>query len=718
MLQPGTLLQGRYRIVRPLGRGGLAQTFEVDDGGTVKVLKVLLPKNHPKAVCLFKREADVLSKLNHPGIPRVDLDGYFCFQSEENSELFHCLVMEKIPGSDLEKWLSDSDNQPITQTQAINWLRQLLEILKRIHQQNVFHRDIKPSNIMLKPNGQLVLIDFGSVRELTETYWHKRQSNLTGTRGFYTPRYAPLEQVDGKAVPQSDFFAIGRSFVYLLTGKSLLKFSSDSETGQLIWRNDAPQISESLADLIDWLMKPFPGQRPQTAQEILQALAIIEGADATSSLATYQGTTKSPPDRSEAQDETSITQKNKPLWRRLSRVLLTSVVVTSGLMGARSLSWLQSWELKAFDQMMQLRPQLRPAEKPDPRLLIVKFTEEDIKNLGNEFPMHDRTMLQLLKKLEVHQPRVIGLDIYRDRKEGEGHAELMKYLKESDRVISVCTYPSDEKPKGTAPPAGLADEQLGFDDVTSDPDKIVRRHLLAMKPEAGQPCSTFYALSFQMALHYLNAENISLKFDRENQWKFGAVILKKIESHTGFYHRKDSLRGFQILLNYRSNHSLNDIAQQVTLTQVMTDKIKPEWVKDKIILIGTTDPTIQDNHNTPYNQEIRGVLLQAQMVSQLVSAVKEQRPLLWFLPFWGDALWVLGWSLSLGAVIVWRCPLLWHQGLAAGVAVITLSGICFFIFWTNGGLLPLVPSALALVTTGGSLVAYRAYKAFQNQQLE
>ncbi len=89
------LLQGRYRLVAPLGGGGFGRTFEVDDKGARRVLKVLL-KEHPKAVELFKQEADVLVRLRHPGIPKVDRDGYFIFTPANSTESFHCLVMEKI----------------------------------------------------------------------------------------------------------------------------------------------------------------------------------------------------------------------------------------------------------------------------------------------------------------------------------------------------------------------------------------------------------------------------------------------------------------------------------------------------------------------------------------------------------------------------------------------------------------------------------------------
>ncbi|HEY9637707.1 MAG TPA: serine/threonine-protein kinase [Coleofasciculaceae cyanobacterium] len=279
MIYPGLLLQDRYRVLHPLGKGGFGQTFEVADGGIRKVLKVLnLDRFHnsdskKKAVSLFQREAAVLCKLLHPGIPRVDPDGYFTL-IEATGETLHCLVMEKIEGPNLKQWMVTQGNQPISQEQAIAWLQQLSDILGQVHQQEMVHRDIKPSNIMLRPNGQLVLVDFGAVREITETYLHKQQRNVTGTV-IISAGYTPPEQAEGHAVAQSDFFALGRTFVYLLTGKQPTDFDKDSRTGKLQWRDSAPQISKRFADLIDYLMAIFPGRRPQTSQMILRCIEEI-----------------------------------------------------------------------------------------------------------------------------------------------------------------------------------------------------------------------------------------------------------------------------------------------------------------------------------------------------------------------------------------------------------------------------------------------------------
>ena len=156
--------------------------------------------------------------------------------------------MEKIEGQDLTQWLAE--NGPLLQTQALTWLKQLIEILAQVHQQGLLHRDIKPSNIMLRPDGQLVLIDFGVVGV--------GEQGITGVGTF---AYSAPEQIIGKAVVQSDFFALGRTFVHLLTGIPPTELPPQPNTDRLMWRDRAPEISAPLADLIDDMLDPVP-QRP------------------------------------------------------------------------------------------------------------------------------------------------------------------------------------------------------------------------------------------------------------------------------------------------------------------------------------------------------------------------------------------------------------------------------------------------------------------------
>jgi WD40 repeat protein len=269
------LLEGRYRVMRLLGEGGFAKTYEVSDRTSIpKVLKVLT-KNQSKAVEQFQREAKVLIQLNHPGIPQGEES--FIFFPQNSQELVHCLV-EKIEGENLQEWLKNRGDRPISERQAVDWLTQLANTLHEVHQQQLIHRDIKPSNIMIKPDGQLVLIDFGIAREITETYEQKLAAGqITAT---HTYGYAPLEQVIGRAVPQSDFFALGRTFVYLLTGKHPDEIGNNyrdpNTDDDWNWREAALKVSDLLVDFIDKLMARPIQKRPPDTQAILKQLVEIK----------------------------------------------------------------------------------------------------------------------------------------------------------------------------------------------------------------------------------------------------------------------------------------------------------------------------------------------------------------------------------------------------------------------------------------------------------
>ena len=267
-------LQGRYRVKQLLDEVGFSKIYEVEERGTLKILKVLL-LNDPKAVAVFQQEAQVLRQLDHPGIPHIEPDGYFTFLPKNRNQPLHCLVMEKIEGINLEQWQRQPENPPLSQAQTLNWLKQLIEILSQVHQQLYFHRDIKPSNIILTPREQLVLINFGSAKAASDTYV-VTASGEQDVRSMTSPGYTPIEQAKGKAVPQSDFFALGRTFVYLLTGKCPNDFAEDPRTGELLWQHQAPQVSKSVTDLIDHLMAPFPDHRPHNARVILQRIAAID----------------------------------------------------------------------------------------------------------------------------------------------------------------------------------------------------------------------------------------------------------------------------------------------------------------------------------------------------------------------------------------------------------------------------------------------------------
>jgi len=264
-------LPGSYRVIQLLShKTGFSKVYEAYIKDTPKILKVLREdlSANGAAIKIFQQEAAMLGQFNHPGIPKVD--GYFHYQTR-NGLMLHCIAMEKIDGFNLEQWMNHQQYQPISQIQAIAWLQQLAEILNLVHSKQYLHQDIKPANIRLRPNGQLVLVDFvTSKREYLAEFGHS-----SGITSIISSSYVAPEQIKGEFLLQSDFFALGRTFVFLLTGRHPLDMY-DAQKKILEWQSFASHISPSLLNLIDSLMVTDIDERPKNTQEILQFLGEIE----------------------------------------------------------------------------------------------------------------------------------------------------------------------------------------------------------------------------------------------------------------------------------------------------------------------------------------------------------------------------------------------------------------------------------------------------------
>jgi CHASE2 domain-containing sensor protein len=392
------------------------------------------------------------------------------------------------------------------------------------------------------------------------------------------------------------------------------------------------------------------------------------------------------------------------------------LVITGLTLGARHFQQLEPLELQAFDQLLRLRP----AEPPDQRLLVVTVTEDDVRSQPDKQrrgSLSDRALWQLVQRLEQAEARVIGLDIYRDYP--AQLPALQQWMQQSDRFVAVCQVSDDERSvasgaaaSGVAPPPEIAPENVGFSDGILDTDRVLRRQLVAMTPTAGA-CPAEYGLNTQLALRYLAVKNIHLTSPVTGALQLGDVPLPLLQVHWGGYQGIDD-RGYQLLLNYRSSRSIADGIPQVTLGEVLSGKIDAKFMRDRIVLIGTTAPSFKDQALTPYRSgrgilELPGVLLQAQQVSQLVSAVLDRRPLIGALPIWGDCLWVGSWAM-LGGLIGQRCRRFAWLSLATGGAVLVLLGVAWSGLVGLGYWLPLVPAAIGLVGTVGAVLVVQRWR--------
>jgi Protein kinase domain len=258
------LLAGNLKVIKKLDCNAFCHTYEVCEVGSsiTKVLKV--STSHQP----FQKTAEVLQQLNHPGIPKVEKNGYFVYFPRQKQTPLHCLVMMKIEGINLLEYLAKQDNQPIEERLLLKWLSETIEILQQIHSHNLLHLHINPATILVKADGNLAIIGFGNR--------HLESKNIA---------YISPEQINDCPVPQSDFFALGRVFAFLLTGKEAASnieiYESDlstklgSKSNYISWRNFTQPISPELGDLLDAMMASAPIQRPVDTQEILRSLANI-----------------------------------------------------------------------------------------------------------------------------------------------------------------------------------------------------------------------------------------------------------------------------------------------------------------------------------------------------------------------------------------------------------------------------------------------------------
>ncbi|MBD2607213.1 serine/threonine protein kinase [Scytonema hofmannii FACHB-248] len=277
-------LLDRYIPLERLGSGGFAQIYTVWDekSQTEKVLKVLI-ENSAKALELFTQEAAVLSSLRHPGVPKVDKDGNFEIDlSNPQPRKLACLVMEKIDGLTLEEILEQYP-QGCPEKLVLSWLTQTVEILQELHKRQILHRDIKPSNLMLRTfpattllnkggvgESRLVLIDFGGAKQFNE----KILRSQSGSTRLFSSGYSPPEQVVGGNVgPGTDFYALGRTMIELLTGKYPPKLE-DPQTGELRWRGGI-NLNPELGDLLSEMVEEDVRSRPTSSTIILKRLAQI-----------------------------------------------------------------------------------------------------------------------------------------------------------------------------------------------------------------------------------------------------------------------------------------------------------------------------------------------------------------------------------------------------------------------------------------------------------
>ncbi|MCC0178006.1 EAL domain-containing protein [Waterburya agarophytonicola K14] len=376
----------------------------------------------------------------------------------------------------------------------------------------------------------------------------------------------------------------------------------------------------------------------------------------------------------------------------LLTILITTIVLVSRYFGS-----LQVLELLVYDWMVNLHNK----NEIDSRFLVVEITDKDIQK-QNSWPISDETIAQVLKNLQKHQPKVIGFDLYREVPYPPGTKALQQELQRDNVVVIQLIGNGDNS---VAAPPGVKRKQIGFNDVVLDIEgDVLRRNLMYVQFGDGED-EQMSSFSLQLSLKYLREQNLRFQVERDFL-QIGNTIFPDLKANSGGYRLESSeTAGKQILIDYRSPN----IAKTVTLGEVLAGKVDPNLIKDKIVLIGTSAPSIKDIIPTPYRGSqtfMPGVIAHAQMTSQILSVVLDDATLIWFWSEGVEGVWIWVWSL-LGVAIAWKLkhPLL--IAMLGIVSIVALWSICLIVFAFSGWI-PFVPAAIALAATAVSVLGYKS----------
>jgi len=394
------------------------------------------------------------------------------------------------------------------------------------------------------------------------------------------------------------------------------------------------------------------------------------------------------------QSEGSTIERNpdtslQALFKRWQGVLLITPCVAGLIIAGSSLGIFRVLEWLILDQFFLLRPQ-EPIEE---RIAIVTIDEEDIDYVV-QWPMADKVMAQLLRTINAENPNAIGLDIYRDLPVEPGYEERVEVFKTTPNLIGI------NKIAGNTidPPPTLADQgQVAANDMFLDNDGKNRRALVLGQAESG----LMQGFGVKLALDYLADQGIELEAINPDQQIFGLgkATFIPLSKNDGFYKESD-LGWYQILVNYRGGL---DRFPNISMTDVLENRIPENFFRDRIVLIGSKAPSLNDNYLTPYNSNIvaptdlmPGVVIHANITSQILSAAISGRPMLrattkpihWLIiVFWS------GYSAILGSFFI-RRRWLTIGGLLIAVGIIVTSSYFAFLY---GWLVPVFTPLLAVI---------------------
>jgi CHASE2 domain-containing sensor protein/nitrogen-specific signal transduction histidine kinase/DNA-binding NarL/FixJ family response regulator len=400
------------------------------------------------------------------------------------------------------------------------------------------------------------------------------------------------------------------------------------------------------------------------------------------------------------------------LWQWRLTLLTTTLGVSSFVITLSIVGWLQLLEWAFLDQFFRWRP----LEPKDQRIVVVGIDESDIANLG-QWPMSDRQLAQLLDKIISRQPIVIGLDLYRDLPVEPGYEALAQIFATTPNLIGIKKVSGGK----VNPPKILSQKkQVGIADVALDEDGKIRRGLLFQDDPQGVPQET---LGMKLALNYLQNQNIqpNLIDQKKLLFRLGKTLFSPLKPRDGGY-AGAKIGGYQVLLNLRGASCGSEGTDPncpftwVSMSQVLNDRIDPDLMEGRIVLIGPTAPSLNDFFYAAYSKNdetaYTGVEIHAHVASQVISAALDGRGLIQTVPEPIEWLWIVLWtgmSASLGVCFLqWR----WQITIALISTAFGLVLIAYCAFLAGWWL----PIFAPLLGVGGATIASISYVLLKNLQ--
>jgi len=385
---------------------------------------------------------------------------------------------------------------------------------------------------------------------------------------------------------------------------------------------------------------------------------------------------------------------------RLAAALGIGLAVGAGVWGLRAAGALERADLLLYDALAARRAASEPTPAP---ITLVRNREDEIGRHG--YPLPDATLARALRWIASHEPRAIGVDLYRDVPVGdpEGRAELAALADAVPGLVFIEKLPEPGVPGVAAPEFVASSDSLGFNDMVADRDGVLRRGILTLWDDEGRPSSAF---ALQLALHYLHREGIALKADpvRPEHVRLGPTSIPPLESGDGGYAGVDA-RGYQVLLDFAAS----DFASY-PLDAALDEAIPADALRDRIVIIGTTAPSVRDDFRTAVSdQPVYGIAVHAHLADQLLRwAHGSARPL----RFWsasGEVAWIAAWSLLVAGLAAGaRRPGALAAGVLGGAAL--LAGASWLLF-DAGFWVPAAGPLAASLGSGGIVLADVARRA-------